>query len=73
MYLDDMIVFGDSFEQCLNLLDKVFQRILEAGLKLKPSKCQRFRTQSSFLGHVVGKNGIECDPDNELAYAGSCR
>ena len=59
VYLDDIIVFGDSFEQCLNRLDKVFQRIQEAGLK--PSKCQLFKTQVSFLGHVVGKNGIECD------------
>ena len=63
VYLDDIIVFGDSFEQCLNRLDKVFQRIQEAGLKLKPSKCQLFKTQVSFLGHVVGKNGIECDPE----------
>ena len=63
MYLDDIIVFGNSFEQCLNRLDKVFRRIQEEGLKLKPSKCQLFKTQVSFLGHVVGKNGIECDSE----------
>ena len=34
----------------------------EAGLKLKPSKCEFFRTRISYLGHVVSKDGIETDP-----------
>ena len=34
----------------------------EAGLKLKPSKCEFFRTRISYLGHIVSKDGIETDP-----------
>ena len=34
----------------------------EAGLKLKPSKCEFFRTRVSYLGHIVSKDGIEMDP-----------
>ena len=63
VYLDDIIVFGDSFEQCLQRLGNVFRCLKEAGLKLKPSKCQLFKRQVSFLGHIVGKDGIACDPE----------
>ena len=31
-------------------------------LKLKPKKCEFFKTRISFLGHIVSRDGIECDP-----------
>jgi hypothetical protein len=63
VYLDDIIVFGDSFDQCLSRLQTVIQRIQDAGLKLKPSKCHLFRSEVSFLGHIVKEEGIACDPE----------
>ena len=39
VYLDDVVVFGQSFEDHLKNMELVFARIREAGLKLKPSKC----------------------------------
>ena len=32
------------------------------GLKLKPSKCELFRQELSYLGHVVSKDDIQTDP-----------
>ena len=32
------------------------------GLQLKSTKCHLFRTSVPFLGHVVGRSGLECDP-----------
>ena len=34
-----------------------------AGLKLKPSKCDLFRKEIKYLGHVVSKEGVSTDPD----------
>ena len=42
----------------------VFQKLWEVGLKLKPSKCEFFKTRISYLGHVVLKDVIEVDPNN---------
>ena len=62
VYLDDVIVFGRTFEEALQNLDRVFERIEQASLLLKPSKCRLFKTSVDFLGHVVSADGISCDP-----------
>lgn len=53
IYLDDVLVFSDTFDEHLKRLQGVFQRIEKHGLKLKPSKCEFFKTQVSYLGHIV--------------------
>ena len=42
VYLDDIVVFGRNFEQALENLELVFDRLASAGLKLKPKKCALF-------------------------------
>ena len=69
VYLDDIVVYARSAEEHLRRLEVVFQRLLEAGLKIKPGKCSFFRCSVSFLGHVVSKNGIETDPEKTRAVA----
>ncbi len=39
----------------------MFSRFCSAGLKLKARKCQLARTQVTFLGHVVSKQGLQPD------------
>jgi len=43
VHLDDIIIFGKSFEEQVARLQKVFTRISSANLNLKPSKCSLFR------------------------------
>ena len=62
IYLDDVIIFSKTPEEHIQRLRGVFQKLWEAGLKLKPSKCEFFRTRISYLGHIVSKDGIETDP-----------
>ena len=62
VYLDDIIVFGRTFEETLNRLTHVFDRIRAAGLKFKPSKCQLFHRAVDFLGHVISKEGVKTQP-----------
>ena len=62
IYLDDVIVFSKTPEEHLVRLHGVFQKLREAALKLKPSKCEFFKDRIAYLGHIVSKAGIETDP-----------
>ena len=62
IYLDDIIVIGRTFEDMIKNLDQVLQKLHDAGLKLKPRKCQLFAKQVEFLGHVISNCGIQTDP-----------
>ena len=63
VYLDDIIVLGRSFEEHIQNLNVVFQRLQEAGLRLKPAKCAFFREEVQYLGHVISRQGVATDPD----------
>ena len=62
LYLDDIISFGGTFSAALSNLTVIFERLRSYGLQLKSSKCQLFRASVPFLGHIVGRRGLECDP-----------
>ena len=62
IYLDDVVVYAPSVAEHLKRLEAVFQKLKEAGLKLKPSKCQLFKKSISYLGHVVSEEGVKTDP-----------
>jgi len=66
-YLDDIIVFGETPEQLMENLDRVFTRLKEKGLKVKPSKCVLFRNPIDFLGHMISADGIQPQPDKLAA------
>ena len=57
-YLDDVIVFGNTFDEHLSNLGLVLDKFREAGLKLKPSKCDFFKRQIHFLGFNVSAEGM---------------
>ena len=69
VYLDDIIVIGNSFENMLENLEKVFDRLQRAGLKLKAKKCNLFATKVSYLGHIISCEGIATDPEKIKAVA----
>ena len=62
VYLDDIISFGTTFGDALDNLTSIFERLRLYGLQLKSTKCHLFQTSVPFLGHVVGRSGLECDP-----------
>ena len=47
----------------------MFERFQESGLKLKPSKCNFFRTEINYLGHTVSAKGMEPGIDGIKAIA----
>ena len=63
VYLDDVIVLGQTFEEHLDNLRQVFERFRTFHLKLKPRKCLLFQARVPFLGRMVSRDGIEMDPE----------
>ena len=61
IYLDDIVIFSKDLASHLERLEAVFQKLEEAGLKLKPSKCELFRRQLAYLGHVISAKGVATD------------
>ena len=62
IYHDDVIVFSKTLEEHIFRLRAVFEKVKQVGLKLKPSKCEFFRQELTYLGHVVSKAGIQTNP-----------
>ena len=63
IYLDDVIVYSLTPEEHLVRLQAVFDKLKASRLKLKPSKCELFKKQINYLGHMVGHKGVTTDPD----------
>ena len=51
VYIDDISVFSPTLKEHLSNLKVVIERISQAGLKLKPSKCQFVRSEVEYLGY----------------------
>ena len=59
VYIDDIAVFSDTFEDHLKHLEEVFTRLRKANLKVKPSKCILGGAVVEYLGHMVGSGKVE--------------
>ena len=69
IYLDDVIIFSSTFEQHLECLASVFDRLRAAGLKLKAKKCHFAQEHVTYLGHVITTKGIEPDKSKLTAVS----
>jgi hypothetical protein len=61
--LDDLIIYSTTIEEHIERLDTVFTRLKEHGLKLKGKKCNFFKPQVKYLGHIISPKGIATDPE----------
>ena len=63
VYIDDILVSGQTFQEQLDNLEQVFQCLRNAKLKLSPKKCHLFQKQVKYLGHIISQNGVSTDPE----------
>nr|GFA04315.1 reverse transcriptase domain-containing protein [Tanacetum cinerariifolium] len=61
VFMDDLSVFGNSFETCLSRLDQMLQRCEDIKLCLNGEKSHFMVKESIVLGHKISRNGIEVD------------
>jgi hypothetical protein len=57
VFIDDLNVHSESWEEHLQHLDVVFYKLREVNLKLNPNKCCFVAKSITFLGHLVSKEG----------------
>lgn len=57
-YIDDILVATDTWQEHLDTLDALFQRLLQAQLTVKPTKCEAGYDAVTFLGHTLGMGRI---------------
>ncbi len=58
MYLDDLIVVSKDLDSHLQKLSLVFQKLTQADLKVKLTKCEFLKSRIEFLGHLVDGDSI---------------
>jgi len=61
-FVDDCILFDKSFDNHLTNLNSFFNRIRECGLSVKLQKGNFGYQKLPFLGHIIGKEGLEMEP-----------
>jgi len=62
VYLDDIVLYSSSLTEHAIKFEKLATRLRRANLKLQPDKCELLRKEVSYLGHIIGENGVRPDP-----------
>ena len=62
-YLDDIIIFSSSVEECIRHIQIIFGRLRQHQLKLKLSKCKFLQKETQCLGFIISESGIKADPE----------
>ena len=57
IYLDD-VIFSKDLASHLEMLDTLFEKLEQACLKFKLTKCELFRWQITYLGYIISAQGI---------------
>jgi hypothetical protein len=62
VYLDNILIFTDSFEEHCRITRLVLDRMREHKLYLRPEKCEFEKTKIEYLGVIISHNKVEMDP-----------
>ena len=62
VYLDDILIYSRNREEHRAHVDAVLNTLAQNHLYAKPSKCEFFKEELEFLGHIVSKDGVKVDP-----------
>lgn len=63
IYIDDILIMSRKFEDHIQMVRKVLYTLGKYGIKIKVNKCDFFKQEVSFLGHVLDTNGIRKSPE----------
>jgi hypothetical protein len=63
VYLDDILIFSDTEEEHVVHVKEILQRLREAKLYVKLSKCEWHTQRTEYLGYIVSPEGISIDQE----------
>jgi len=61
-YLDDVLIYSDTLQQHRNDVSNILEAIRDSGMKVKPSICEFYQSQTEYLGFIIGREGVKTDP-----------
>ena len=62
VYIDDLLIYSKSYEEHIEHIRKIFEKLREVNLMVKLKKCKFCMPSIEFLGHIIGKDGLQPDP-----------
>ena len=68
-YIDDVVVWGKSFEECFAALQQVLQALRDANLLIATPKCRLMFSKVKVLGNLFSELGVEVDPSRLQALS----
>src|SRR3984893_11168365 len=63
VFLDDILIYSPTIEQHYKDVSAVFDLLKGNKLYVKMGKCEFFKDELEFLGHIVGKGSVKMCPD----------
>jgi hypothetical protein len=61
VYMDDILIIGETLKEHNSKLRDVFQKLREYNLKIEPDKCEFMKEELNYLGHIVTAEGVKPD------------
>ena len=62
-YLDNNLIYSDSFENHLKNIEDIFKRLEKADLCSNKNKCHFGKEEIEYLGHIVSPKGLRHNPE----------
>lgn len=72
-YLDDVVIVSNTWEEHVQHLSLVLEKIQQAGLALNPGKCEWARQETKYLGYRLGRGEIRPQVDKVEAIQNCLR
>jgi hypothetical protein len=69
VFLDDILIFSKTLEEHERHVRQVLEVLRKEKLYAKESKCELFKTEVEFLGHLVGRDGVRMMEDKVKAIS----
>ena len=67
--MDDILIHTVDKDTHTRKVREVLGRLKDAGITLNSNKCEFFKSQVTFLGHIIDESGIRADPEKVKAIA----
>nr|XP_023026404.1 uncharacterized protein K02A2.6-like [Leptinotarsa decemlineata] len=73
IYMDDVVVTGRTTEELMRNLEMVLERMKDTGLTLNKDKCNFFKEEIEYLGHIIDSKGLRKTSDEVEAVLNAPR